>query len=176
MAAIDSGTSDKSAPPQKGGFQAAKEGWLKLCASYPNLSGADCAVAISLSTYFNSKTGYAWPSFERLAADTNRSRSTVWRSLRRLEKMNLVDVTHGRGRHKSNRYRPKLGSMDVNFRMLKRRTTLRGKTLRTHNEKVANSHQKHCELAARTSEEPEKKCGEAGNQGKDISSCNTRGE
>jgi hypothetical protein len=55
---------------RQGGFQAAKEGWLKLCASYPNLSGADCAVAIALSTYFNSKTRNAWPSFERLAADT----------------------------------------------------------------------------------------------------------
>jgi hypothetical protein len=40
----------------RGNFQAAKEGWLKLCASYPNLSGSDYAVAIALSTYFNSKT------------------------------------------------------------------------------------------------------------------------
>lgn len=151
MAATHRGTTDESAPRRHGNFQAAKEGWLKLCASYPNLSGADYAVAIALSTYFNSKTRDAWPSFERLAADTNRNRSTVWRSLRRFENMNLVDVIHGRGRHKVNRYRPKLGSMDADLKMLKRRTTLRGKTLQIRNEKTANSHQKHCELAVRTS-------------------------
>ena len=39
-----------------GNFQAAKEGWLKTIACHPNLSGADCAVAVLLSTYFNSRT------------------------------------------------------------------------------------------------------------------------
>ena len=42
---------------KRGGFQAAKENWLKLCASYPNLSGSDYAVVIALSTYLNSKYG-----------------------------------------------------------------------------------------------------------------------
>jgi len=41
MSGTNRGTTDESAPPRKGNFQAAKEGWLKLCASYPNLSGAD---------------------------------------------------------------------------------------------------------------------------------------
>ena len=59
---------------QRKGFSAAKEGWLKLVASYPNLSGADYAVAIALSTYVNSTTRDAWPSMQRLAADTNRDR------------------------------------------------------------------------------------------------------
>jgi hypothetical protein len=152
MAAMQRGTAEESPPHRHGNFQAAKEGWLKLCASYPNLSGADYAVAIALSTYFNSKTRDAWPSFERLAVDTNRNRSTVWRSLRRFENMNLIEVIHGRGRHKVNRYRPKLGCMHVDLKILKRRTTLRGKTLRTCNEKTANSQQKHCELAVRTSD------------------------
>jgi hypothetical protein len=52
-------TADAQASPKRGGFQAAKEGWLKVCASYPNLSGADYAVAIALSTYLNSTSGIA---------------------------------------------------------------------------------------------------------------------
>jgi hypothetical protein len=70
----------------RGIFQIAKEGWLKTCASYPNLSGADLAVVIALSAYLNSKRGDAWPSIETLAEDVNRSRSTVSRSIERLEK------------------------------------------------------------------------------------------
>lgn len=149
-----------SEPPRslRGGFQAAKEGWLKLCASYPNLAGADYAVAIALSTYLNATTGDAWPSLQRLAADTNRNPSTVWRSLRRLETMDLIEVIHGRGRHKVNHYRPKLGSMDTDPMRLKRRTTPRGKMLRTRNRKAANSQHNGCELAVRTSEEPQTKC------------------
>src|SRR5262245_18159830 len=79
-----------------GSFSAAKEGWLKLVASYPNLSGADVAVAVMLSTYMNTKSRDAWPSMETLARDTNRSRSTVWRSLKRLEKLKLLAITHAR--------------------------------------------------------------------------------
>ena len=149
-----------SEPPrsQRGGFQAAKEGWLKLCASYPNLSGADLAVLVALSTYMNSKSLDAWPSLGTLATDTNRNRATVSRSLKRLEKLVLIAVTHGRGRKKPNRYRMKLGALNAEPQTLRRRTTPRGKMLRTRNEKAANSQQKGCELAARTSEEPQTKC------------------
>jgi Helix-turn-helix domain len=149
-----------SEPPtsQRGGFQAAKEGWLKLCASYPNLSGADLAVGIALSTYMNSKTRVAWPSLQRLAADTNRNRSTVSRSLDKLEELELIGVVHGRGRKKPNRYQMKLGALNAEPQTLRRRTTPRGKMLRTRNGKAANSQRKGCELAARTSEEPQTKC------------------
>lgn len=125
-----------------GGFQAAKEGWLKVVASYPNLSGADCAIAIAISTYLNSKTGDAWPSLETLATDTNRNRATVWRSIERLELLGLLSVQRARGRTRSNRYKPLLGNMDCN-----------PKTLRRRNKMYANSQQKSCELAVRTSEE-----------------------
>jgi hypothetical protein len=37
------------AKKRAGSFAAAKEGWLKLVCSYPNLSGADVAVAVMLS-------------------------------------------------------------------------------------------------------------------------------
>jgi hypothetical protein len=87
-----------------GRFAAAKEGWLKLVASYPNLSGADVAVAIMLSTYFNARSRDAWPAMRRLACDTNRSLST-----QRLEKLGLLS----RSQHKPNRYRPRMGKLDA---------------------------------------------------------------
>ncbi|MEI7806613.1 MAG: helix-turn-helix domain-containing protein [Hyphomicrobiales bacterium] len=125
-----------------GGFQAAKENWLKVVARHPNLSGADCAVAITISTYLNSKTGIAWPSIERLARDTNRDRSTVWRSIERLEKLNLLGVERHPGRNRSNRYRPMLGDMNRD-----------PKTLRRRNTESVSSKQQDCETAVRTLEE-----------------------
>src|SRR4029078_12030606 len=79
---------DGSLPPgtqkPKGGFQAAKECWLMMLASYPNLSGADLAVAIVIAKHMNSSSGKAWPSLETIAKLTHRDRSSAWRSLRRL--------------------------------------------------------------------------------------------
>jgi hypothetical protein len=109
------------AKKRAGSFAAAKEQWLKLVASYPNLSGADLAVAVMLSTYLNSKRGDAWPSVRRLAADTNRDLRTVFRSLRRLEQLDLVSVIHGRGPKKSNRYRPALGRLNLDPKTLRPR-------------------------------------------------------
>jgi len=140
-----------------GGFAAAKEGWLKIVASYPNLSGCDLAVAIMLATYFNTKTHEAWPSMATLAANTNRTRSAVWRSLKRLEKLKLLDVTHARSRRKPNRYRPRTGKIDANMKALRRKTSKqRGKILklRTRNVNAASSQHIGCELAALTLEEP----------------------
>jgi len=110
-----------SAASGRGGFQAAKEGWLKTVASYPNLSGADNAVAIVLATYLNSRTQEAWPSLETLARDTNRVPSTVWRAVQRLERMKLIEVRRARGRTKSNRYRPRFGELDCDPKTLRRR-------------------------------------------------------
>jgi hypothetical protein len=126
----------------EGVFQAAKEGWLKAVASHPNLSGADCAVAIVIATYLNSKTRDAWPGFDRLAQETNRNRSTVWRSIARLEKFKLLEVRRARGRSRSNHYRPLLGDLD--------RDPI---TLRRRNKHTASSQSKDCEFAARTSDE-----------------------
>ena len=121
------------AKKRAGSFAAFRETWLKLVASYPDLSGADMAVAIMLSTYMNAKTRDAWPSMQRLAQDTNRSRSTVWRGLKHLEKHVLLDITHSRSRRKPNRYRFLLGRMDVRPESLGRKTTPRGLMLRTRN-------------------------------------------
>jgi hypothetical protein len=141
----------------RGNFAAFKESWLKLVVSYPNLSGADVSVAVALSTYLNMKTRDAWPSHERLARDLNRSRSTVWRSLKRLEKLKLLDITHSRSRRKPNRYRPLLGELNTKPENLKRKSTAQSLMLRTRNVNAANSQHISCELAARTLEEPQMK-------------------
>jgi hypothetical protein len=136
-----------------GGFLAAKEGWLMRVASYPNLSGADLAVAIVISKHLNTKTNDAWPSMETLARDTNRERSTVWRALERLESFKLIQIQHSRSRRKPNRYRPQMGELDVEPKTLRRSTTPRGSMLRTGNINVANSQRISCEPAALTLEE-----------------------
>jgi len=112
-----------------GGFQAAKEGWLMVLASYP-LSGADYAVAIAIAKHLNTRTRNAWPSLETIAKLTNRDHSTVWRSVEKLQKLSLVGVEKRRGRHKSNVYRPLLGDMDLDPKMLRRRSK---KNLRNRN-------------------------------------------
>ena len=144
---------------KRGAFAKAKEAWLKIVASYPNLSGADYAAAIMLSTYFNQHTRKAWPSLRTLAADTNRNKSTIIRSMRRLEALNLVAVVRGCGRKHSNTYRPKLGDLNLDPKTLKRSTSAHGwtnKRVRTRTERVASSRRKGRELAYRTSEEPQR--------------------
>jgi predicted transcriptional regulator len=126
----------------RGVFQAAKESWLMVVASHPNLSGADCAVAIAISKHLNSKSRQAWPSLDTLAALTNRDKSTVWRSIEKLEAHQLLHVARARGRTKSNRYRPLMGEVDRDPKTLRRRT-----------KKTVNSKHKDCELAVRTLEE-----------------------
>jgi DNA-binding transcriptional regulator YhcF (GntR family) len=126
-----------------GGFQAAKEAWLKALIAHPNLSGADMAAAVAISTFLNRKTGEAWPSLETLADMTNRNRSTVWRAIKHLEELKLLEVRKGRGRHVTNRYRPRLGLNGRDPKTLQRRI-----------QKVAQSQQKDCELAERTLDNP----------------------
>jgi hypothetical protein len=154
-----------------GSFAAPKEQWLKLVASYPTLSGADLAVAIALSTYFNAKTRDAWPSMQRLACDINRARSTVLRSVQRLEALKLLDVTHARSHRKPNRYRPKLGQIDAKPK--KRKTTPRGLMMRTRNVNDANSQHIVCEFASRTSEEPQMKSRSLTTEGATVSRGST---
>jgi helix-turn-helix protein len=124
-------------------FQAAKQEWLMRLARYPNLSGADYAVVIVIFTHLNSKKCEAWPSIATIAELTNRNPSTVWRSVEKLSQFGLLTIVKGRGRHRSNRYRPSLGKMNCD-----------PKTLRRRNNNSASWQPKHCELAERTLEEP----------------------
>ena len=124
-------------------FQVAKEGWLMAIASYPNLSGSDCAVAITIAKHLNTTLNEAWPSMETIAKLTNRKQCTVWRSIRRLEQLGLLTVLHSRGRHRSNRYRPAYGHMGDD-----------PKTLRRRKKRTASWQRKPCDPAERTLEEP----------------------
>ena len=92
-----------------------------VLASYPNLSAADFAVAIVISKHLNSKSGIAWPSIELISTLTNREQSTVWRSVQKLETLELLHVRRGRGRNKVNRYRPLLGGLSCDPKTLRRR-------------------------------------------------------
>ena len=113
-----------------------------VLAAYPNLSGADYAVAIAIAKHLNTRTFTAWPSLKTLASLTNRDVSTVWKSVERLQELKLLAVSKGGGRNKSNVYRPLLGSIDTD-----------PKTLRRRKKSSAKSQSKHCELEDRTLEE-----------------------
>ena len=111
-------------------------------ASYPNLSAADYAVAIVIYKHLNSKSGNAWPSIELIATLTNREQSTVWRSVEKLELLELLQVRRGRGRNRVNRYRPQFGGMNCD-----------PKTLRRRKKNTANWKKTHCEAEIRTFDE-----------------------
>jgi hypothetical protein len=134
---MSSNTQGKNAPAD---FQIARDGWLKMACQYPCLSGADMAMLVTLSLHLNRKTGTAWPSIGTISKLTNRAPSTISRSIKRLEKLGLIRVVHGRGPRDSNRYRPGLGLGNATA-LRRRHTSLRGKVLRTRNEKTANPKQ-----------------------------------
>ena len=118
----DEAAVDKTVQVSKsGGFQAAKESWLMMLAFYPNLSGADYAVAIIIAKHLNSKSGHAWPAITTIAELTNREASTVWRSIEKLEKLGLLCVHRGRGRKVVNKYSPRIGSINCDPKTLRRR-------------------------------------------------------
>jgi hypothetical protein len=138
----DLATQSASSSTKPGGFQAAKEQWLMNLASYPNLSAADLAVALVIFKHLNSKTNWAWPSMALIAEMTNREESTVWKSINKLEALELLYVSRGRGRNVVNKYQPRLGAIDCD-----------PKTLRRGRKNTANWKKKHCELEGRTSKE-----------------------
>lgn len=72
----------------------------------PRLSRGDVAVLHSIAGRIGDD-GTAWPGFGRLASDTGLHRSTVARSITRLDEIGYLDRESG-GQGKSNRYR--LGS------------------------------------------------------------------
>jgi hypothetical protein len=92
-----------------------------MLASYPNLSGADLAVAIVIAKHMNSSSGKAWPSLETIAKLTHRDRSTVWRSVRRLDQLKLLAIAKRRGRNQYNVYSALLGEIERDPKTLGRR-------------------------------------------------------
>lgn len=62
-------------------------------------------VALALSLYMSERGDSAWPGLATLVEDTGRSRSTVIRALKELEQAGWLEVRHGGGRGRPNRYR-----------------------------------------------------------------------
>jgi len=78
-----------------------------------DLSAGDCAVLWQICERYNEQAGAAWPSLNTLAADTQRDRRTVQRSIAKLEKAGLVAVVKHGNRTTSNRYRPEFSRASV---------------------------------------------------------------
>jgi hypothetical protein len=86
---------------------AAKFKQLEAMAADPSLTSAELRIGILLLTrYFNIADNCAWPSRERLAADTGASRATVSRAIDGLEAKDWFTVQRNKGRGNNNRYYP----------------------------------------------------------------------
>src|SRR5713101_2033557 len=100
--------SKRSSKKKSAAFKALKDALLLCLAGRPKVPRAALAVGVCIATHLNSKSGEAWPSIDLIAAETNLNAGTVWRSLKRLEALQIIEIIRGRGRFAPNRYR--LGS------------------------------------------------------------------
>jgi len=66
--------------------------------------GHDRLVLIAIANHVHGGESYAWPSVARIAAEARVDRSTVYRSLHRLEAIGELVVTRGGGRGNTNSY------------------------------------------------------------------------
>lgn len=74
----------------------------------PELSPTELLVGFVLSTHMDRNGGSCWPSTKTLAHEAHASRRHVQRALRRLEALELLEVTATKGgRGNPNRYRIK---------------------------------------------------------------------
>jgi hypothetical protein len=89
-------------------FTKAKFDWQDAIRRDSDLTRFDCCVAQELSSFFNRHTGEAYPSHQTIAGKLNASRSGVKKSLLRLAHAGYLEVTEGRGRTHTNRYRMRL--------------------------------------------------------------------
>jgi hypothetical protein len=80
-----------------------RDTWLGQLAANPELTSSDLATAITLARHVNNETGEAWPSLERIAMLTGRSRRTSIRSIERLECTGFLTIKRSRG-GRPNRY------------------------------------------------------------------------
>lgn len=85
-------------------FTRDKFDWLDGVASDAKLPGTSSRLAITLLRYMNRKTGDAWPSIPRLAADLAVSENTVRKSLKALVDGGHLKIEAGGG-NRSNRYK-----------------------------------------------------------------------
>lgn len=123
---------------QKDIFNHGRHRWLGNLARDTGLPGAALRVAILLWEHMNADRGYAWPSLVYIAEQLGVDKSTVVRSLKKLEVRGWISTERRCGRHRGNRYRPAFGTMDLD--LVGRRTRGgNGATKRLHggNETVA---------------------------------------
>lgn len=80
-------------------------GWRELLMATPQLSATDLAVGQALASFMNARSGECWPSVETIAGKAHCHPATARRSLRTLERLELIETEPGGGRHRSNHYR-----------------------------------------------------------------------
>ena len=70
------------------------------------LSGGDIAVLLQLMDYFNPRKGYAYPSMDTLAFNTNLTKRTIVTCISRLRSRGYLEIVRQGNRTTSNRYLP----------------------------------------------------------------------
>jgi hypothetical protein len=105
-------------------FTKLKLDWLEKIACDRALRHLDFRVAFVLSTYFNRKTGMAFPKHETLAKRIGCSRDAVRKAIHRLiKRRRYLALVEGRGRGHSNSYRiPLKGDDHPPFQSVKQGT------------------------------------------------------
>jgi DNA-binding MarR family transcriptional regulator len=97
---------------EKQSFQYYRHRWLCAVGRDPELTGSDLRVAIMIWELTNVDWGYAWPSLSYIAAQMSLDRSTVVRSVKKLEQRGWI-IRSRSGRCRSNEYRIAKGSVAV---------------------------------------------------------------
>jgi hypothetical protein len=87
-------------------FNLKKMKWLNAVCKDCKISPTAFRVAYLLGDHFNSISGEAWPSHQRLASSLCIATKTIQRAARELEIHGWLEVRRSRGRRTTNRYRP----------------------------------------------------------------------
>jgi hypothetical protein len=86
-------------------FNRDKMQWLTaICKDY-NISATSFRIAYLIGDHFNSMSGEAWPSHQRIASILRVATKTVQRAARDLEDHGWLEIRRSRSRRSSNRYR-----------------------------------------------------------------------
>jgi DNA-binding MarR family transcriptional regulator len=105
-------TADAATRAESKSFHFARHRWLAMVARDPKSTGADLKVAVLIWEHTNVDFGYAWPSLSYIATELSLDRSTVVRSVKKLEQKGWI-VRSRNGRFRSNKYRLAIGSVAV---------------------------------------------------------------
>ncbi len=70
------------------------------------LSATDVRIGMEITSLINAKTGYAWPTYEHLAAECFCHRNTARRAVWKLHETGWFMVAYSRGQGRANQYTP----------------------------------------------------------------------